>query len=79
MIVEDTSLEIRVPKKSDEISSVSEDMTTVLIFFCHIKCYLTNDGFTLFGKLLLFLIRFWIKMPATFFSINISSKKHVEE
>ena len=35
MIVEDTSLEITVPKKIDEISSVSEDMTTVLSFFCH--------------------------------------------
>ena len=46
MIVEDTSLEITVPKKIDEISSVSEDMTTVLSFFV-IKCYLTNDGFTL--------------------------------
>ena len=45
MIVEDTSLEITVPKKIDEISSVSEDMTTVLSFFV-IKCYLTNDGFT---------------------------------
>ena len=38
-------LRLQCRKKIDEISSVSEDMTTVLSFFV-IKCYLTNDGFT---------------------------------